>query len=360
MDPSLAGARRGDPGRSHGGRRSLSRRMRKVRSLHPLFLSLARRHCIAQQSSPTRQCTQLTSSARRGLVNVERPAAQEGPCAPHLAARPPVGHLAALVLGASLLSLKACSAIADACSIFGSLQDTPLSTLFPQLYLARATSHHLAFPPPPSAPLKTDPTHGGKTTAPSAPRAVDDPGLASAWHVVAAGLWDAMGASLPPSRLGACASSSAFSRLNSDAALDAPLHRHRPSRTPTRLARARARRPARALVGRAPVRPRAAGGAPRRRGEGGGGEEAAARRGRGEGGTPRDGREGGLAVERVARAGRGRSCEEVGEMCRRRGRRRGTFSSRSSSRRRRRRPQLTLAFLPPLPLCLARSHPTPA
>lgn len=163
-----------------------------------------------------------------------------------------------------------------------------------------------------------------------------------------------------PSRLGVCASASAFSRSNSDAALDGPLHRHRPSRTPTRLARARARRPARALVGRAPVRPRAAGGAPRRRGEGGGGEEAAARCGRGEGGTPRHGREGGLAVERVARAGRGRSCEEVGEMCRRRGRRRGTFSSRSSSRRRRRRPQLTLAFLPPLALCLARSHPTPA
>ncbi|GAA5890417.1 hypothetical protein JCM8208_004865 [Rhodotorula glutinis] len=74
-----------------------------------------------------------------------------------------------------------------------SSSDTPLSTLFPQLYLARAASQQLAFPVPPAAPLKTDPAHGGKMSAPSAPRAVDHPGFASAWHVVAAGLWDAMG-----------------------------------------------------------------------------------------------------------------------------------------------------------------------
>ncbi|GAA5844669.1 hypothetical protein JCM9279_002876 [Rhodotorula babjevae] len=77
-----------------------------------------------------------------------------------------------------------------------SSSDIPLSTLFPQLYLARAASQQLAFPQPPSAPLKTDPAHGGKTSAPSAARAVDDPSFASAWHLVAAGLWDAMGIAL--------------------------------------------------------------------------------------------------------------------------------------------------------------------
>jgi len=40
MDPSFAGTQRGDPGRSHGGRRSLSRRMRKVRSLSILSFPL--------------------------------------------------------------------------------------------------------------------------------------------------------------------------------------------------------------------------------------------------------------------------------------------------------------------------------